>query len=601
MAPAPAPTLATVDQVSGKSYDYIIVGGGTAGLVLATRLTEDTSKTVLVLEAGNPHFDDPNITLPASYAKVFGNPEYDWAFTTVPQEKADGNVFPWNRGKGLGGSSAINFHVFNRPPQIDIDAWESLGNKGWNWKNHLKYSKKTQNFHPPSAEVAKAERLTHDPTVHGAGGPLELGFCTTRTGWDVIVQDTLEKLGWPRVQDPQAGKPVGTGMTISTVDPKTNVRQYSVDYLRPALSRPNLTVLTSASVTLITSFPASNTAEFVASGVEFFVNGTKYTAASKAEVILCAGAIKSPQLLEISGIGNATLLSSIGVEPKVDLPSVGENVQEHTFIGMSWELKEPEKFKTVDPLREDGVAERELQLYEQGSGLFTVGLAGIHMNSLESISPRAAEIHASIPTKSATPGVTEQYAEQKKFIDAGGANVEIICFPGFLSFPKPPEPGKKYISLCPALNHPFSRGSIHATSKDALIQPAIDPRYFEQDVDLQTFVEAVKFHRKLVKTEPLKDIVAKEVNPGPSIQSDAEIATWIKKCISTTYHTAGSCSMLPKDKGGVVDAQLKVYGTRNVRVVDLGIVPLLLASHAQTVAYAIAEQAADIVKGVFKA
>ncbi|KAI0031875.1 GMC oxidoreductase [Vararia minispora EC-137] len=592
--------IATIDDVSGKTFDYVIVGGGTAGLVLAGRLSEDPDRTVLVLEAGGAHLDDPNITMPASYAKVFGDPEYDWGFTTVPQEHADGVVYGWQRGKGLGGSSAINFYVWNLPPKADIDAWEALGNPGWNWKNFIKYAKKSETFLPPPSAAVEQEGLTYDKVYHGTQGPLGLGYCNMRTGWEQAVTGALQKHGFKQSHDHQAGDTTGTNYTTSTVDPRTNQRAFSQAYLSP---RPNLTVLTNAPATQITAFPASNTGAFVASGVRFVVEGKEHWTGAAREVVLSAGAIKSPQILELSGIGSAPHLASLGVEPKVDLPAVGENAQEHMFCGVSWELKEPEKFNTLDPLRDPKRLEAELQKYAQGDGLFTLGIVGIHMAPLAAVSPRASEILATAPApaSASAPGLAEQRVQQHKRVDERSADLEIISFPGFLSYPNPPEEGKKYLTLLAAINHPWSRGTIHAGSRDALAQPVIDPHYFEEGADLQTFIEHVKFVRRLGAEEPLASLLAKELNPGPAIASDAEVAAWLKKHLSTTFHTAGTTAMLPRARGGVVDPSLKVYGTQNVRVVDLGVVPLHIAAHTQAAVFAIAEQAADIIKGTFKA
>ncbi|KAI0260750.1 GMC oxidoreductase [Gloeopeniophorella convolvens] len=596
-------TTATVDQVADKTFDYIIVGGGTAGLVLANRLSEDPGTSVLVLEAGAEHLNDPTILLPASYARNFGNPEYDWAFTTVPQKHSDGTVFPWNRGKGLGGSSALNFYVWNRPPAVDIDAWETLGNHGWNWKNFVKYSNKSETWVPPPDDEAAKEKLTWDAAYHGTDGPLGIGFHNGRPGWDVTLEETLNTLGIQTVHEPLGGKPVGTFMIPSSVDPRTNQRSYSVAYL-PKTPRANLTILTSALVSRVLLASPGGLAK--ASGVEFLYADKTEVVHAGREVILSAGAIKSPQILELSGIGHPSILAKAGVDTKVALPGVGKNVQEHLYSGISWELKEPEKFSTLDPLHDPAIAAEQLELYKQGKGLFTVGLVNLTFLPFTAISPRAESIiHEFVEQLvsgkyDADPALKEQYEVQLE-IEKKGADLEMISFPGFLSYPNAPEPGKKYISLCPATNHTYSRGTIHITSADPKVQPEIDPHYFEEEIDILKFIEHVRFVRRVAASTPINKYIGKEINPGEAIQSDAEIAAWIKKYTGTTYHTAGSCSMLPRAKGGVVDEALRVYGTSNLRVVDLSIVPIHISSHTQATVYAIAEQAADIIKGRFVA
>ncbi|KAI1787645.1 GMC oxidoreductase [Ganoderma leucocontextum] len=594
--------LATLDQVSGKSFDYVIIGGGTAGLVLAARLSEDPDKSVLVLEAGGVHLGDPMIDLPASYGTFFKNKEYDWAFMTVPQKHAENTSFFWPRGKGLGGSSATNFYLWNRPGEEDINAWERLGNPGWNWKNFLKYSIKCEKLIPASEEATEAERLTYDEKLHGTDGPVVLGWPNMRPGWDVALQDTLEALGIPRIFEPQGGARVGAGMDLSTVDPRTNKRVTSVAYLEQAGARPNLRVLVNAPVARILSAPGEG---FIANGVEFLVDGQKHTVSTAAngEVIISAGAIKSPQVLELSGIGDPKVLSALGIETKVDLPSVGTNAQDHLFAGVTYELKEPEKYNTIDPLLDPAVAEEQLKLRAEGKGLLTLGIVGISMAPLKSISNSAAEIERGAPTGGGdVPGLAEQRAEQIARFKEGAANVEFVTIPGFYSFPNPPAPGAKHVSVCTTLNRPFSRGTIHAASLDPLDPPEIDPHYFEEDIDRLTYIEQVKFVRNLIaQTEPFKSLLGREVNPGPEVRSDEDVSLWLKKYLTTVHHTSSTCSMLPKGKGGVVDPELKVYGTQGLRVVDLSVVPLIPSAHTQSIVYAVAEQAADIIKGTFGA
>ncbi|KAI0031896.1 GMC oxidoreductase [Vararia minispora EC-137] len=596
--------LASVNEVSGKSFDYVIVGGGTAGLVLANRLSENPNRSVLVLEAGGAHFDDPSIYLPASYGKTMGNAEYDWGFSTVPQKHSDGVSYYWARGKGLGGSSAVNFYNWGRPCKGDIDAWEALGNPGWNWKNLLKYSMKSERFIPPPEDAMRNEGLTYDMSVHGTDGPLVVGFPNTRPGWDIDFTAALAKHGIEKLLDPQAGSHDGIGIDVGTVDPRTNKRTHaSQAYLEPVLDRPNLTVLVNAPVIKIVSF--INSGELVASGVEFAVDGKTYTTKASTEVILSAGAIKSPQLLELSGIGDTNVLGKLGIETKVDLPAVGTNVQDHLFCGVSFELTDEAaaKFNTVDPLLDPVEAQKHLELHKEGKGLFTVGLCGVAMNPLSKVTGRVKEIVALAPKTGSAPGLNEQYTIQHEWLAKEAPLLEVVSLPAFYSFPNPPTPGKKHMTLCATFNRPFSRGTIHAASTDALTHPEMDPHYLEEKFDEEAFVEQVKFIRRIAKTEPLAAHIAREVNPGPDI-NDTDLAPWVRKTMTTVHHVCGSTSMLPRDKGGVVDAQLKVYGTRNLRVIDLGIVPLHFSAHPQAAVYAIAEQdpeAADIIKGTFKA
>ncbi|KAJ3550489.1 hypothetical protein NM688_g5068 [Phlebia brevispora] len=348
--------------------------------------------------------------------------------------------------------------------------------------------------------------------------------------------------------------------------------------------------------------------------------------------------LKTPQILELSGIGRKDVLDRIGVPVKIELPGVGENVQEHLLVDVSFvpaslaELKEDAKYETLDALHDPTVRERNLELYNTTkTGLFTHGIVNFLFAPLSTISPRAQEIYERAKgivvdlegkveqltspedsaEKSLATGLLEQYKILLERLRPGsgkGPGCEVVVIPCFLGGPNPPEPGKRYITFTVINNHVWSRGTIHCTSKDPLVDPEIDARYFDQDIDLDVYVEAVKFARALSKLTPMKDMIVGEHNPGPKATTDEQIKEWIKLTLDTVYHTAGSAAMLPRDKGGVVDNTLKVYGTSNLRVVDLSVVPLHVAAHTQgrpflslhcASVYAIAEQAAAIIKGEF--
>ncbi|KAI0353068.1 GMC oxidoreductase [Trametes cingulata] len=595
----------SLDRVKGNSFDYIVCGGGTAGLTLAARLTEDPKNTVLLLEAGEANLDDKALLMPASYASHFGNPKYTWNHETVKQKTTGDNSHMWQRGKGLGGSSGINFLCWIKPPAEDIDDFERLGNPGWNWKNYEKYIHRTEGFVPPSEDTIKNLGMNFDNWKFGTSGPLGIAYPKTIDPAERKVQETLVKAGIPQAARPMNGQTAGVYFAPNTYDPRTHTRTYSTTaFYLPNKDRPNFHVLVSAHVNRI--LPASDDdAEFTAEAVEFEYQGQVYTVHAKKEVILSAGALKSPQLLELSGIGNPNVLRKIGIPTKVDLPGVGSNVQEHMIVAVSFELRDDVQFDTLDLLADEAVMQKHIELHSTGTGIFTTGIIGFAFATLKQISPRADEIIKAAEEKimknanNYPPGLLEQYKISLERLK-NGAGCEFITFPGMCSRPNPPEKGKRYVSFYVALNHTFSRGTIHAVSKDPATDPEFDPHYFEEEVDLQVWVEMVKFVRNLRNIAPLKDMTTKELNPGPEVQTDEEIVAWIKKIMTTTWHTASSCSMLPKANGGVVDPQLKVYGTKNLRVVDLSVVPLHVAAHPQATVYAIAEQAADIIQGRFR-
>ncbi|TFK47199.1 GMC oxidoreductase [Heliocybe sulcata] len=593
----PPPTC-LLHEVANATVDYVICGGGTAGLALAARLTEDPSISVTVLEAGPPNLEDPKILIPGQFGATFSDPKYDWCFSTVPQKDSNDRVFDWPRGKCLGGSSAINFCAWTKPPAQDIDAIEKLGNPGWNWSEYIKYSMKSETFREASEDQMSIYPHTYDKDYRGMSGPIQTTVPHLAHTVDEVFQRTLVNKGVKAIRDPYGGDITGTWIAAATLDRTSWTRSYAATaYYLPNRKRTNLKVLTSATVARLIwrNAPAGET--LTATGVDFIYEGQSYSIHVRKEVILSAGAIKSPQILELSGtlnagagIGTTPALSRIGVDQKIDLP-VGENVQEHVFLGVSYELSPDRYHETLDSLRDPEFAARQRELYKELKGLYRLGITSLSYLPLSFYSPTSAdqiieEVHRRIldykNAASLPPGRLEQLDVQLNALRDGTVpDVEFIGFPGYFTPITKPETGKNYITVLIVSTHPFSRGTIHASSPDPLEQPEIDPCYLEDDHDLQILAEAVKFVRSLTDIEPWKSGTVREINPGPSCTTDEEIHEYIKSTQASCWHTVGSCSMLPRDKGGVVDPDLKasVYGTSNVRVVDLSIIPLHVASH----------------------
>ncbi|KAJ7491787.1 alcohol oxidase [Mycena galericulata] len=592
------------DVLEQRIFDFVIVGGGTCGLTLAARLTENPEVSVLVLEAGNANLDDPNILTSAKFGTHFANPKYDWGFSTTPQGNVGGSVY-LARGKGLGGSSAINFLVYHRPPKSDIDAFEKLGNKGWNWDLLKKYYLKAEKFIAPTEKHAT---MSFDSKERGADGPLEFGYTSTFSNLESPYHESLHKVGIARAEEPFSGEMKGTWLAPVTIHPTKRVRSYAANmHYQPNASRPNFTVLVAAHVTKLILNQTAGIA--TAERVCFRVDGKDHEVTVRKEVILAAGAIISPQILELSGIGDPTVLNKAGIDINVDLKGVGENVQEHIHCPASWEIREDKEdlYRTFDCLRDPAVAPQHFEEYAvHGTGVG--GMAPICMTfvPLVAISSAAAVLQQSLETSirsevesgNYSAAREKQLAVQLESIVKQQPECELSLSPIFSSKPNTPKKGRKHVSLNTFLNHPISRGSIHVKSNDPTEQPAIDPRYFESDYDLKILVEMFKFNRRLVRQEPLCSILnGVEVNPGPECITDDQIEDWIKMNFSSTWHTVGSCSMLPLEDGGVVDTKLKVYSTTNIRVVDLSIIPLHIAAHTQATAYALGELGADIIKG----
>ncbi|KIM89884.1 GMC oxidoreductase [Piloderma croceum F 1598] len=547
--------VAKIADVADKSFDYIIIGGGTAGLTAAARLSEDPSISVAVLEAGSPNLDDPKIIIPAQLTKTFTDPQYDWAFTTNPQKNANNRVSLWNRGKGLGGSSAMNFYGWIKPPAADMDAFEKLGNPNWTWKNFEGYSKLTETSHVAAKEHAAVYPHTFNAAYRGTAGPIQVSIPHHLHTLDLLFRQSFENKGLKSVPDPYGGEITGTCLASASMDPKTWTRSYAATgYYQPNKDRSNLTVLTEAFVSRILFGNDEAGKDLTATGVEFFHGGKAYVVHVQKEIILSAGTIKSPHVLELSGIGRPDVLSKIGVDLKINLPGVGENVQEHHMVGITVELDTKGGHETMDFLRDPEYAAKALELHAEGKGLYRMGVTSFAYIPLSTTSPKEApgliegvaqKINDAKRDGKLPPGLAEQLDVQLEILRNDTLpDVEIVAVPCHLVAPSPPEPGKSYVTLFCIIQHPFSRGYIHARSKDPTEQPEIEPNYFDWDFDLEALVQTVKYAKSLSEVEPWKSGNNRELDPGPECKTDEEIRECIRKIpgrLSTTYHTWNFC------------------------------------------------------------
>ncbi|KLO19195.1 alcohol oxidase [Schizopora paradoxa] len=596
------------------SFDYVVIGGGTAGITVATRLAERSDLKVLLIEAGEYHGRDPLVDVPGFIGRTIANPKFDWAFKSTPQSGANHRVVPQPRGKGLGGSSLINYLGIFRPSKEEIDSLEKLGNKGWNWESILHSLKNSES--PVPYEATSTIRDTYaigaDPDFHGVNGPIKMSFPKLLTTLHARLFTAGESLGIPKNKTINDCGAIGSVTPLYTLDPSTTTRSYAASgYLETNLHRKNLFVLTNAQVTKI-NFETKGLLQRTVS-VDVLSQGTEYRISKiQRDIILSSGTLQTPQLLELSGIGHPDILSRHGIRTLINLPGVGENLQDH--VGVTTIAQVETVDETVNDLIDPVIFKKHEELYANDkTGLLSTVPAAAFMflpskclGSKEDIKA-VEETMRTQSTKSSTItipslafGLEKQYAIQRElFNDDKQAHGEIMNFLGHLpTFNSTPEPGKRYTTLSCSLTHPLSRGSVHIASADPLLPPEINPNYLANKTDLNLLVGVVEFALKLYNTKPLADHVKSIcLPPQEAIAGGKEgLKAFVRDNCRPIYHPVGTASMLPRGDGGVVDASLKVYGTSNLRVVDLSILPLEPSCHTQSLAYAIGEKAADIIK-----
>ncbi len=526
------------------TFDYVIIGAGSAGCVLANRLSADPKIRVLLLEAGGKD-NHPFIHLPVGYMKTLNNPRFNWDFESAPEDNTDGRVLPIWRGKALGGSSSVNGMVYVRGQARDYDGWAQMGNRGWSWDDVLPYFVKSENREGATAEM----------TWRGRGGPLNVADVAYSSPLLDRVIEAAEECGYARNSDYNSGDQEGFSYYQVT---QKNGRRWSTaqGFLKPVLSRPNLRVETHAFTTEILLDGKR------ATGVAYDQKGTARRVRAAREVILSAGAVQSPQILEASGIGRPELLRGHGIEVRHELTGVGENYRDHYMVRMVWRVKNAQT------------------LNEQTRGLAFVG------ETLKYAFTRRGLL--TLPA-----GVLSGFVRTRAELEVPDLQIRAThaSFKDVRKRILDDEPG---ITIAPNQSRPESRGSIHLKSSDPKTPPAIRPNFLSDELDRRTLIAGMRICRDIANTEALHPFIEREIDPAAGAETDDELLDVARQNGTTVFHPIGTCRM-GQDAQAVVDERLRVHGLSGLRVVDASVMPILPSGNTNAPTIMIAEKGSDMI------
>ncbi|KAL8765549.1 MAG: hypothetical protein Q9209_007420 [Squamulea sp. 1 TL-2023] len=579
---------------NNATYEYIIVGGGTAGLTLATRLAEQQSGRVAVVEAGGFYeIGNGNISqIPAGDGVYAGKAEddwqplVDWGYVTTPQAGLDGDAIHYARGKCLGGSSARNYMVYQRGTTSSYQRWaDAVGDQSYTFDRLLPYFEKSINFTAPDENLRFANGTPeYDPTVLGDGsGPLSLTFPNYVQAFGTWATKGLQELGFSIIKNFQSGTLLGQSYSMFTINATDMTRDSSeTSFLRRGLPYPNYIVYQSTLVKKIL-FNGNKTA----TGVIVDTQGKQYTLRATKEVIVTAGVFGSPQLLMVSGVGPAATLQQYGIPVVADRPGVGQNMEDHIYFGQSYRVNAPTFSAFSDPAF---AAQAAKDFNERAAGLYTNPTTDVL--AWEKVPP---QLRSTFPNSTIASLAT---------FPADWPELEYISLGAYLGYQEnlatgDPNDGYNYASLAVSIVAPLSRGNLTIASADGATPAVINPNWLTDRADMDVAIAGFKRVRDFWQTPSMRQFkIGEEAFPGLQVQSDAQIEDIIKRSMNTIYHAACTCAMgRANDTMAVVDTQGRVFGVKGLRVVDASSFPLLPPGHPQATVYALAEKIACDISG----